>query len=357
MRTESKNFLRELLDAPSPSGFEGPAASVVKEYVKNFADEVRVDVHGNLMASIGPENAHPRVMFAGHMDEIGLMVTCVDEKGFIGFRPIGGWDARQLNGQRVLIHTASGPLRGVIGGRAIHLLDQDERNKVTKLEDLWIDIGHSGREKVQDLVAVGDPVTVGADYEEFGENLAISRCFDDKMGTWLAMEALRELAERKADLKARVTAVATVQEEIGLRGGQTSAYSVHPDVGIAIDVTHAMDAPNGGRTRDVGDIRIASGPVISRGPNINHRVFEGLKRIAEEKEIPIQIEAAPKSTGTDANPMQLSRGGVAVGLLSIPLRYMHTTVEVLSLEDLEKGARLLAEYALTLGPESEFLPY
>jgi endoglucanase len=354
MEASALEYLQKLLDAPSPSGYEGPAVAVTREYVQSFADSVKVDVHGNLIAAINPEGS-PRIMLAGHTDEIGLMVTYVNDKGFIGFRPIGGWDTKQIIGQRVAIHTAKGPVRGVIGATPIHLAEKEDLDKVPKMKDLWIDIGVKDKKAAEKKVEIGDPITVGEGFELWPGDIAISRCFDDKMGTWVCMEALRRLV-KKGNVKAAVFAVATVQEEIGLRGARTSCFGIDPELGIACDVTFASDAP-GMEPRKFADIQLGKGVVIERGANINHRIYEGLVKTAKDKKIPYQISGAPGATGTDANAIQLTRAGVAAALISVPLRYMHTTVEMLNLKDMDNTAKLMAEYCASLKPGMDFTPF
>jgi endoglucanase len=353
MESSALEYLQKLLDVPSPSGFEGPAIAVTREYIAPYAESVRVDVHGNLIAALNPGGS-PRVMLAGHTDEIGLMVSYVNDKGFIGFRPIGEWDVRQLIGQRVTIHSAKDPVRGVIGYTAIDLLEREDLDKVPKLKDLWIDIGARDKKAAEKRVSVGDPITVGQGLELWPGDMAVSRCFDDKMGTWVCMEALRRLVKR--NIKAAVFAVATVQEELGLRGARTSCFGIKPDVGIACDVTFASDSP-GSEPRKWADIQLGKGAVIEKGPLVNHRVHDGLVKTAKEKKITYQIMGSPHAAGTDASTMQVTRAGVASGLVSVPVRYMHSTVEMLNLKDMENAARLLTEYCEGLRPGMDFTPF
>jgi len=301
----------------------------------------------------GPDR--PRVMLAGHVDEIGLMVRYIDDQGFLYFAPIGGVDAHLLPGQRVWVHGRAGPVLGVIGRKPIHLLEQEERTKVAKIKDLAVDIGAKDREAAEARVAVGDPMTFAVGMERLGDDRVVSRGLDDKMGSFVVAEVLRRVAGHRADLRCSVYGVSTVQEEVGLRGARTSAFGIDPDVGICVEVTFASDHP-GVDKKSVGDIQVGKGPVLSRGANINPRVFELLREAAREEEIDVQVEAAPRATGTDANVMQLSRSGVATGLVQVPLRYMHTPSEVLSLSDLEGAVRLLAAFLLKVGPETDWIP-
>jgi len=353
MRDESKRFLIELVEAPSPSGYEQPAAAVYSEYVGPLADEVSKDVMGSVQATLKGNADGPSVMLAGHMDEIGFMVTYITDEGFLAFKPIGGWDAHILPGCRVDVHTKGEVLRGVMGRMPIHLLEEDERKKVAKMHKLFIDIGLSG-DDAKAKVRIGDPITVAVGYEEFGQGMAVSRAFDDKMGVWAVAEAMR-IVKEAGGAKGDLVSVATVQEEIGLRGGETSAYSVNAQVGIAVEVGHATDYPDVDK-RNHGEFKCGSGPVIARGPNINPVVFDMLVEAAEAEGIPYQIGGESRGTGTDANAIQLSRGGKAAALVSVPLRYMHTPTEVLSLEDLENAAKLIAAFVLRLEPGTDFTP-
>jgi len=353
MRAESFDFLKTLVEAPSPSGYEQPAAKVFREYVTPIADSVETNVMGSVHAVLKGTAGGPSVMLAGHIDEIGFMVTYITDDGFCAFAPIGGHDPQILLGARVTVHTSEGPLLGVLGRLAIHLLDEDERKQVVKMHKMFIDLGMNG-EDVKKRVRIGDPVTYGVGMETFGTNMAVSRAFDDKMGAWIAAEVLRSVKDA-GGAKGDYIAAATVQEEIGLRGGITSAYGVDPVVGIAVEVTHATDYPDIDK-RKHGDLKCGGGPAIARGANINPKVFSLLCEAAEAEGIPYQVEGAPRGTGTDANAIQLSRGGKAAALVSVPLRYMHTPTEVLSLEDLENTAKLLAAFVLRLEPGTDFTP-
>ncbi len=353
MRKESLEFLSTMVEAPSPSGFEQPAAKVFREYVADLADTVETNVMGSVHATAKGTAGGPSVMLAGHIDEVGLMVTYITDDGFIAFKPVGGVDPHLLPGTRVRVHTKGGSLLGVLGRMPIHLLEEEDRKKVTQMHKLFIDLGMSGDE-VKKQVRIGDPATFDVGLELFGDGMAVSRAFDDKMGAWAAAEVLRMVKEA-GGAKGDVIAAATVQEEVGLRGGITSAYGVDPDVGIAIEVGHATDYPDVDK-RKHGEAKCGSGPIISRGANINPLVFDLLIEAAEAEGIPYQIDGQPRGTGTDANAIQLSRGGKAAALVSVPLRYMHTPTEVLSLEDLENAAKLLAAFVLRLEPGTDFTP-
>ena len=345
-------FFRQLLDTPSPSGYERPIQDVVRKYVGSFADEVRTDLHGNAIACKNP-GARLRVMFAGHCDQIGMLVTHVNDNGFIYAQTIGGWDAQQLIGQRMVIWTAGGPIPAVISRKPIHLLTDEERKQVTKLDDLWLDIGAKTKAEAQEAVRVGDPVTLKLGYQEMRNGLANSPAMDNKCGLWVCVEALRRAALKK--LNVAVYAVSTVAEEIGLRGAQTSAYGIDPQVGIAVDVTHATDCPTIDKKQQ-GDIALGNGPVIFRGPNMNPVVTERLISLANESAMSYQLAASGKAVPNDANALQISRAGVATGLVSIPNRYMHSGVEMISLEDIDRAADLLAAFVVSLAGDEDFTP-
>ncbi len=352
MDSQAFDFLKLLLDTPSPSGYEQRIQAVVRKYVAEFADEVRGDVHGNLISVRNP-GAKLRVMLAGHCDQIGFLVQHIDSDGFLWIQPVGGWDSQVLIGQKMTVWSETQAISGVVARKPIHLLTDEERKAVPKLKDMWLDIGAKDREQAASLIAVGDPITLELGYRPMLNNLASSPAMDDKTGLWVAIEALRRTAGKK--LNCALYAVSTVQEEIGMRGAMTSTHAIEPHVGIAIDVTFATDCPTIDKKQE-GDISLGKGPVVYRGPNMNPRVVTGLFAAAKSKEIPYQVAAAGRATGTDANTIQTSRGGVAAGLVSIPNRYMHSPVEVISLDDLDHAADLLAEFALGLAGDEDFRP-
>jgi len=338
----NKSFLFELLNCIGVSGFENDAAKVWKEYVSKFADDVFTDFHGNSFAQLN-KNAEIRFLLSGHIDEIGFMVSNITENGFIKFVPVGGWDVQVLQGQRVWIKSSSGKLiAGGIAKKPIHLLrEESDRNKVPKIEDLWIDIGATSKEEVEKLVRVGDPIVIAASPVELINDNIMSRAIDNRVGAFTVAEVLRLLKELK--VKSNITSVATVQEEIGLRGAYTSAYRVNPHIGIAVDVTFVSDDPG---TKDsaslIGDIKVGKGAVITRGPNINPKLFEIHISVAAKNNIPYQIQPAPRGTGTDANVIQLTREGPATSLISVPTRYLHMPIELCNLKDLDNVVKLIA---------------
>jgi len=348
----ARDFFQQALETPSASGFEQPVQKLVREYVADFADEVRTDVHGNVVVVKNPD-APLRVMLAGHCDQIGLIVQHIDDDGFVYVQPIGGWDPQILIGQRVSVWATDGPVFGVIGKKPIHLLSDEEKKKVPKIKDLWVDIGAASKDEAAERIRIGDAVTVALEATEVPNGRVISPAMDDKAGMWTVIEAIRRAD--KAKLNCGVYAVSTVQEEVGLRGARTSCFGIDPQVGIAVDVTFATDCPTIEK-KEEGDIALGKGPVIYRGPNMNPRVVVDLIAAAEASDIPYQLAAEGRATGTDANAMQISRAGVAAGLVSIPNRYMHSPVEMIALEDIDRSADLLARFAESLSADADFTP-
>ncbi len=353
MNKKDFSFLKQLVETPSPSGYEQPAQRVIKKQLTGVADDLQTDVMGNLIARLAGHGG-PKVMLAGHCDEIGFMVQFVDDRGFIYFGAIGGVDPHLAPGQRVMIHTEKGEVSGVIGKKAIHLIEPKDREKVINLKKQFIDIGCSSREEVEALIRIGDPVTFAVGVQTLQNDRATSRAFDDKMGAFIVTEVMKRV-KGQGTPAADLYAVSTVQEEIGLRGAATSSYGVNPDVGIVVEVTHATDYPDVDQS-SIGRVELGKGPVIARGANINPVLFDLMVATAAAEDIPIQIIGVPRATGTDANVMQLSRGGVATALLAIPLRYMHTPVETLSLGDLELAIQLLVAVVTRIDGDSSFIP-
>ncbi|MGM0441949.1 MAG: M42 family metallopeptidase [Elusimicrobiota bacterium] len=334
------DFLEDLINVSSPSGFENKAVDIWRTEVEKYAEEVNIDTAGNCIATL-PKKERPRVMIAGHIDEVGFMVKYIDENGYIYFSAVGGVDTQIIPGQSVLINTSKGIIKGVVGKKPIHQLDKEEKKKASKIEDLWIDIGASDKSETEKSVNIGDPIVFDAGLNRLNGDVITGRGFDDKAGAFVVAGVLKGLAGEK--MEASLYGVATVQEELGQRGAHTSAFGISPDIGIAVDGTFASDFPTMNKKK-TGDIKIGEGPVIARGPNITPRVFNLLMETAEEENIPYQIESVSKPTGTDANIIQTTKSGVTTGLLSIPLRYMHTPVEVISIKDLENTVVLLKEF-------------
>ena len=339
-------FLSELLHARSPSGYESEAQTVFDRYVKPAADSYANDAMGNRIATLNSKG-DPVLMLAGHMDELGLLITYINKDGFIYFDTVGGHDLSVISGRRVIIQTEHGPVKGVTGKRAIHLMDEEDRKKVPKKHEIWIDIGARSKKEALERVAIGDAATYDHEFELFHGSIGAARAFDNKVGAYVVGETLVRLAKERKGLAARVVAVATAQEEIGTRGAITSTYSVNPHIAVAVDVGHATDHPDCDN-RKYGETKLGAGPIICRGANINPKIYQRLLAAAKETKIPYQLEADPRPTGTDARAIQTGRGGVATGLVSIPLRYMHTPSEVVDLEDVERCVKLLMQFAKNL---------
>jgi len=354
MRPESLEFFKTLVNTPSPSGYEEKAAEVYRQYTAPFADKVSTDVHGNVWAVLNPE-AEMKIMLAGHMDEIGFLIHYIDEAGLIYFSGIGGHDSAIPVGQRVWVWGKE-KVPGIIGRKPIHLLEDEERKKKPELKDLWVDVGASSREEVEAVISVGDVITFQYEFEMLMGDRATARGFDDKMGSFIVAEAIRLLKEEGGlDPNVGVYAVATVQEEVGLRGAKTSAYGIGAQSGIAVDVNHAIDYPGVSKTR-YGALDIGKGPSVLRGANANPVVFKMIADAAKENEIPYQVDVCPGGTGTDGNAMQLNQAGMAVGIMGVALRYMHTPCELLSLTDVENCAKLIAAYCRKVKPDTDFTP-
>lgn len=315
---------------------------------------VTTDVSGNSAATLNA-GATPRIMLAGHIDEIGLMVVHIDDDGFLYFQPIGGWDSQVLVGQRVVIASREGPVNGVIGKTAIHLLKTEDREKVSKVGDLWIDIGARNRKEAEARVRIGDPAVIDGSSRTLPGNRLVSRSIDNRIGAFVVLETLRNLTDRPP--ACAVTAVATVQEEIGWSGGgaKPSAETLRPQVAIVVDVAHATDHP-GVEKKEVGEIRLGTGPVLVRGSAVNPKVFDLLTEVAAEEKIPYRVAAAPKNTGTDADTIYTAHHGIATGLVSVPNRYMHSPNEMVDLADVDATIQLLAAFARRISPDEDFIP-
>jgi putative aminopeptidase FrvX len=354
MRPESLDFLKEIVNTPSPSGSEERAAEVYRSYTRQFADDVRTDVHGSVSAILNPD-AEMKIMLAGHMDEIGFIVHYISDDGLLYFSAIGGHDSAIIVGQRVWVH-GHDRVAGVIGRKAIHLLNEVERKKKPEIDEMWIDIGASSRAQAEEVVTLGDVVTYQSEFQPLQGDRATARGFDNKVGSCIVAEALRLLKEEGGlDAGVGVYAVATVQEEIGLRGARTSSYSIAPQSGLAVDVNHAIDYPGVSRNKH-GQVELGKGPTVNRGANTNPIVFRMIEAACRAEEIPYQVHVRPGAVPNDANAMQINRGGMAVAAVGVPLRYMHTPCEVLSLVDVENCARLMAAYCRQVRPDSDFTP-
>src|SRR5215207_440369 len=352
VRDASYEFLKKLLSTPGPSGYEGAAAGIWREEAGKFAQEVRGDRMGNSFATLN-SGGSPGVMLSGHIDEIGLMITHIDEQGLLHFTGVGGWDPQVLVGQRVRMQTSDGEVFGVIGKKAIHLMEPEERKKVSEIKNLWIDVGANDSDEAKEMVRVGDVGVLDQDLLELPNGRIASRSLDNRMGAFVVLEALRLLSAEDG-MAPEVVAVASVQEEIGLYGARGAAFGLDPDAAIAVDVTHATDTPGVSKNEN-GDHSLGSGPVIARASVLSPVVSDGLIAVAEAEEIPYTLEGNSRSTGTDADAIHFTRAGIATGLVSCPNRYMHSPNEMVDLEDLENCARLIAAYVKTLDADTDFV--
>jgi endoglucanase len=337
--------LRQLLTAPGPSGYETAPTAAWREAASAFA-QVSGDTLGSSLARVAGTGDGPRLAIVGHIDEIGLIVTHVSDEGFLHFIGVGGWDAQILVGQRVALTTRDGQIPGVIGKKPIHLLKEEERKKVAEIKDLHIDIGAKDGDEARAMVRIGDVAVIAGEPIDLPNDRLASRSLDNRLGAFVALEAARLVAEG-GGAPGEVVAVAPVQEETTFAGSRTTAYALEPDVAIVVDVTHATDAP-GIEVKEVGKHELGSGPVIDRGSIISPAVFELLHDTAEAENIPFTVAASARQTGTDADAVHISRAGVPTGVVSIPLRYMHSPVELVQLGDVTAAAQLIAAFAQRL---------
>lgn len=345
-------LLKDLLRTPGTSGGEQQVQKVVRAFAEQFADDVQTDVLGNVMMTVNPAGTKT-VLLDAHCDQIGLIVRHIDSSGFLRVNPVGGWDMQILLGQRVIVHSSSGYLPGVIARKPIHLLDPDERRTVPKMKDLWVDIGAASEQETRELVRIGDFITPEPCLRELRNGRLSGVAMDDRCGIWVILKALQKVAASTPAV--RVVAVSAAQEEIGLRGARTGAFQIAPDAAIAVDVTHATDCP-GIDHNEFGKIAIGQGPVVVRGANANPVVFDMLIAQAEKVEIPVQINALGYPASNDAAAVQLAGKGCATGLVTLPNRYMHSPVEVVAFSDLQHAADLLAAFCLAVDSKTSFIP-
>jgi putative aminopeptidase FrvX len=352
MRDASYDFLEQLLEIPSPSGFETRAQAVWAAYAGQFADRVESDSYGNVFAELNAEGS-PKIAITGHSDELGLMISYISAEGYLYFHGIGGVDRAMLRGRRVIVHGYRGPVPGVTGHLAIHMQESDDRKRVPEFHEVFIDIGVRSREEAEKLVRIGDAVTKDANVFKLAGGRIAARACDNRIGTWSAAEVLRLIAAERERLSASLVAISTVQEENGRYGAKMAGYSVRPDVALVVDVTHATDIPICSKTKH-GDVKLGGGPVIGIG-SANHPVLvERLRAIASAKGIPLQYEVNPRFSGTDADAIFVQRGGIPTITIGLPNRYMHSPVEVIDLADLEALARLLAEFCFAVRRDDSF---
>ena len=346
------NFLDELLAATGPSGYETPASHVWRRHAEQFAASVDFDTVGSSVAKVPAADGAPLIGLVGHIDEIGLVVKHITDEGVLRFGPIGGWDPQVLVGQRVTVLGASGPVNGVVGRKPIHLLEEDDRKQVAKLEQMYIDIGASDRDDAARVVAVGDPAVIAAAPFELANGRIASKAMDNRLGAYIVLEAARRVAAEEAS-RWGVAAIAAAQEETTFAGARTSAFALDMQACIVVDVTFASDVPNSDVARS-GEAKLGHGPQISRGANLHPRMYALLVEAAEAEGIPYSVAVPGRHSGTDADAIHFARAGVPCGLVSVPLRYMHSPVETVQLSDVEHAINLLAATVLRLDPEEDF---
>lgn len=345
-------FLKRLLDTPGPSGYEAAAAKVWRDEARGFASEVRGDVAGNSIAVVNPDGA-PTIMLDGHIDEIGVIVQYIDDEGYVHIGPIGGWDPQVLVAQRIRFMGTDGDVTGVIGKKPIHLIKNEDREKASKITDLWVDIGAANKQEAERRLSVGDAGVIDSRTVELPNRRIVSRSIDDRIGAFVVLEALRRYAERPG--AARVVAVATTQEEIAYHGGGAliCASCLNPQMAIVVDVTFATDHP-GIEKKEIGDHKMGAGPVIARGSVVSPVVYRLLADTARAGKIPFSVHAVGRDTSTNADAIHIAREGVATALVSIPNRYMHSPNEMVSLDDVDRAATLLADTCRAVTPDTDF---
>jgi putative aminopeptidase FrvX len=346
MRKQSLRFLEQLVNTPSPSGHEARGQRVWLDYARQYAEETFSDAYGNCVAVLN-KGGSPRLMLAAHADEIGLVVNYITEEGYLYVRRIGGTDPGITKAQRVIIHSRRGPVKGVVGNVAPHLTKSQKDRKVPEVHELFIDIGAPDRREARKLVQVGDPITMSDQFELLRNDLAVARAFDNRVGTFAVAEALRLLGESSRQLNAEVCAVSNIMEEVGLFGARQIAYSLKPDVALVVDVTHATDYPSVSKEMH-GDVRIGKGPSVTHGGGNHPEVVARIEQVAARRKIRLQHEAISSTSGTDTDAIFWTRGGIPSALISLPNRYMHSPVELVSLNDLERIPELMAAFALSL---------
>ncbi|RLG39550.1 MAG: M42 family peptidase [Thermoproteota archaeon] len=340
---EACELLRKLVEVPTVTGTEAKAGEILKELLSPYVDDFQTDEWFNHVSRLNPE-AKRRIAFVAHIDQIGFMIKSIDDEGFLKIEQVGGWDASVPYGQRILILGKKGPVLGVVGSVPPHLRKK-EQSKEIKMEDLFVDVGAENREEVEKLgIEVGNYALLSSGFSRLSGTRVTGMAFDDKAGVASIILAARRVSERKGDLKVELDVVATVQEEIGLRGASMIGYKLKPDAAIVVDVTHAVTPPTKGKV----EIKLGKGPAIAVGPVYHPTIVEKLRSAAEEVGVPYQIEPSPRGTGTDTWAIQVARGGVKTALLSIPLRYMHSGVEVADLSDIVHASKILAEFALSM---------
>jgi len=356
METKVKQFLIDLIDKPAPTGFEAPAVKVWCDYLRPYADEVFTDSYGNGFAVLNPKG-DPTVMMVGHADEIGLMVTYIDDDGFLWVSSLGGYDAKSLPAMRVRVFGYKAEVAGVIGALPPHLQGSARGGVDIKRyrfgQNVYIDIGAKNKKEAEKYVRVGDPIILDYGFMELQNDLVASRGLDNKIGIWAAAEGLRRASKEKGKLKAKVVAMASVQEEIGGHGAKMGAFRINPDAAIAVDVTQSVDHPNCDKKK-WGDHCIGKGPVTAHGSTCHPELVKRIEKVCRKLRVNLQHESAPMWTGTDGDSIFTTRAGIPTAVLSLPQRYMHSPAETISLKDLDEVAQVLCGFCLDLKKGERF---
>jgi putative aminopeptidase FrvX len=351
LSSSSIAFLKRLLDAPAPSGFEKMAARIWRTEAETFADTVTSDIAGNTMAEVNAKGT-VTIMLDGHIDEIGVIVQYIDDDGYVYISPIGGWDPQVLVGQRIRFLGNEGDVFGVVGKKPIHLMKAEDREHASKFVDLWVDVGAEKRADTEAMLSIGDPGVIDARSHDFPNDRLVSRSIDDRIGAFIVLEALRRYAEKPG--AARVVAAATTQEEIAWHGGGAAicAQGINPQIALVVDVTFATDHPNVEK-KEIGEHKMGGGPILSRGAIISPVVFTMLRDTCKRLEMPYAVHAVGRDTSTNADAIHIARDGIATGLVSIPNRYMHSPNEMVSLRDVDAAATLIAEFCRTVTDKTD----
>lgn len=341
MKDSQKQFLIDLINMPAPSGYEEPVQKIWHDEVSTFCPDITTDTHGSMIACLNP-GKEKKIVVIGHADEVGLIVNYINDDGFLFVRPIGGIDVNILSSQRARVITKKGIVQGAIGKTSIHLLTREQRDKKPELHDVWIDIGAKNKKDAEKHVSIGDPVVFGADFQDLINNTAMARCWDNRIGVYIVAEVLRKLSTNKK-LNKTVYGISSVQEETGALGAKNAVYNIQPTAAIAVDVMPCTDQPEI-KKETFGDTKVGSGPVITRGVRSNNKMSEELIAVSQKKKIPYQVDIDFGYTSTDADPISQSRAGVPIAVVSVPTRYLHTSVEILNLKDVDQSVDLIAEY-------------
>ncbi|MEX2403779.1 MAG: M42 family metallopeptidase [Balneolales bacterium] len=349
---KATTFLEELLITPSPTGFEANGQKVWTNYVSQSADDIEIDAYGSAFARLNVTGTTKTVMLEAHCDEIGMIIQHIDDSGFISVNRLGGSDPAIARAKKVYIHSRKGRVAGIVGNTAVHLQDRDNQ-KQPGWKDLFIDIGAQNRDEALEMVQIGDPVTYADDFEFLSDDLLSGRALDNRIGGFIIAEVIRRLSSRKKDLKVNVVALNAVQEEIGGFGARMMSYRLMPNAALVTDVTHATDTP-GINQKEHGRVKLGDGPTITHGAASHPKLIERIEQVADNKEIAIQHEAAGVRTGTDTDSIYYQQSGIPSALISLPLRYMHSPVEMASMVDVQNLISLMEEAVISMEKMESF---